>query len=526
MAKPVYALVLFLVCASAGLAQNPAPPAANSASAGDNPAVQSRMNDLLGRISSLPPEYKADLGFTIMDAAPRLLSPAQKRSLLDDIFHSAVRSHYPYRLTEVSSQGGRARAEASLLQASRLDTLDIQAGVVERALPQTPQLASHLFEEIKPNEDRASCMNTSVEDVSAFYVTAAKVIADKRIRSLSAEDKNAYLFSLVTNMRVPAEIAPLAKLVTEASLPADQLSQVEGAFVSALSAITASDREMAAAEEGGNLTEAINQLSVRLAQSGVDPGRLLAAYRGFLVRNLTPESCADQSLDRAEVARNFNALLPNPPASSPDLAPLTAAELASESRGVSAPDQALPYNDRVMAKLERIAKERSVRFDEEKHTGQPSTMLPASSDEDEDDVIKYALAIEPAGAECPFCDFVVKAALLHALVSYSPSGSQLEKAANAQVDFLSFNEMEKNNPVAWLHFLKELINVSAKPKDAATAALVGSAKDGSMLPWAVPSDEAGAVRKILRGSSDSVVSAYLATGDLLHLGAITPARGQ
>src|ERR1017187_3580869 len=144
MLKSILALQLLLLCATVGSAQESAPDPTVSST-----PPQRRFDVLLDRVSSLPPEYKADLGFTILDAAAASLSPAQRRSLLDDIFHSAARSHYPYGLAQASAQILHPDLVAGLLGNSKLDSLEIQTRTIERALPLTPQFASQLFEEMK-----------------------------------------------------------------------------------------------------------------------------------------------------------------------------------------------------------------------------------------------------------------------------------------------------------------------------------------------------------------------------------------
>ena len=345
MRPHILSLLFFLLCATVGLTQESAPK-----STADPTLDQKEDTGPLGPHLVAPSGIQGRLGFAVLDAVPASLSPAQKQSLLDDIFHSSTRSHYSFSLTDASSQKHNDLV-ASLLTNSRLDTLDIRAQTVERALLSTPQFAGQLFEEMKLAEDRASCIDANVENVSTFYTTAAKIIEDQRITAVFGEDKDYYLLSMIANMKTPAEIAPLAELITRVPLTGDQLGQVEGTFDSALNKITASDREMTAEEEDGNLTRAIKQLSLRFAQSGVYSGRLLAAYRSFLVRSLTPESCSDRSLDRAVVARDFNALLPTPQSASPDLGPLTAGQLESASRGAPAKGHNAPINEQMMAKL-------------------------------------------------------------------------------------------------------------------------------------------------------------------------------
>lgn len=507
---PKLILVLqLLVLAAAGLAQESAP----GRTVNSTPE-QKRLGVLLDRVSSLPPEYKADLGFTILDSAAAALSAAQRQSLLDDIFHSAARSHYPYGLTQAAAQV-HSDMVASLIGNSQLDTLEIQTRVIERTLPVQPQLAGQLFEEIKLKEDRASCAEANVEDVSPFYRTAAKIIEDRRIAAVFGQDKQSYLSSLVASMKIPAEIAPTAELIAGASLTADQLGQIEGIFDAALNQITASDREMAAAEEDGNLTHAIDRLSSKFAQSGVYSGRLLAAYRSFLVRSLTTEGCSDYSLDRAAIARGFNALVPSSLAASPDLALLSAAQLEPQSKGVSAARQTVPNNEPVMTKLYRIAAAQAKASTEVYRNGQPSAIVPESSDVD--DVIQYVVSLQPAADECPVCDFEAKGAMLTVLIQLLPPGSELEKVVYADLDYLSLNDMQKDNPVAWLHLLKKLINAGRKMNDETKNALIARARKDTLTPLDIPSPAAPEIRELLRRSSDPIISTYTLADDLLHL---------
>lgn len=128
--KLILVLQLSLLSATVGSAQGSAPdPILKSTQ------EQKRFDVLLDRVSSLPPEYKADLGFTILEEAATLLSPAQRRSLLDDIFHNAVRSHYPCGLTQASAQVLHPDLVVGLLGNSKLDALEIQTGTIESALP-------------------------------------------------------------------------------------------------------------------------------------------------------------------------------------------------------------------------------------------------------------------------------------------------------------------------------------------------------------------------------------------------------
>jgi hypothetical protein len=494
---------------------------ANPISARDMSPSEKGLAALLDRVSGLPAEYKADLGFAIIDANPNALSPARKRDLLDDIFTSAANAHYPNMVSDAARQADSLSHQTVLtLARNRSDALDIQTRAIEHALPSTPQFAKHLFEELSLGGVRASCKDATVENVSAFYVTAKRIIQDKRIKTVFKQDKAQFLQSLASNMRVPAQIAPLATLITQVSVSPVQLEQIEGIFVSSFGTITASDREMTAAVERSNLTNAIKALSDKLTQSGISSVPLLAAFRGFLLRGLTQEICADHSLDRAEMAKQFNDLLPSASPESSDVSPLSATHLTAKSTGASAFEETVPpLNEQLLPQLRRIGAAYRARIAEEYRLGHAGTI--ESEPSDVEAVVQYAISLEP-GDKCPVCDFYSKGTLFMILLDILPAGAQLERAINAEVDYLSSNPVQKDNPPAWLAIFNELINASRKPNDEAKAALAAEAKKGAaMTLWGTPSPEAIVIRKSLRRLSDPVIAAYMSADDQLHLPYLT-----
>jgi hypothetical protein len=512
--KSIRVLLFVLLCAGIGVGQLINPRQASDKS----PSVKS-LDALLDRVSGLPAEYKADLTFAVIDANPSSLSAARKRALLDDVFHSAVGAHFPYYLVDTAHHHQGRAPSVSYLMGSALftlhsDSLDIQTRAIERALPLVPQFATHLFEELNVSEVRASCKDPAVVDLSAFYNTAAKIIEDKRIKTVFKQEKDIYLQSLTSGMRVPAQIAPLANLIAHASRSPEQLGQVEMAFVSSLGTITASDREISAAEKWDHtLTSAIGSLSTRLAQSGISSEPLIAAYRGFLVRSLTPERCADNSLDRAEIAKAFNTLLLNKTPESSNMSPLSDNQLSPKSTGDTASDEIVPFNEQLAPQLARISAAHEVRVAEQYRLGQSPTVEP--EDSDVEDVVRYVTSQEPSGAECPVCDFGSKNSLLMHTIELLPAGHQLERLINAEVEYMSFNAIEKDNPTAWLFYFNKLINISRKTTDKDAVALTAQAQKGQQ-PWWLPSPEASVIRDSLRKSSDPIIATYMSAEDLLH----------
>jgi hypothetical protein len=490
----------------------------------DKGPSEKRLDALLDRVSGLPAEYKADLSFSIIDANPSSLSPARRRAALNDVFHSAGSAHYPYRATEAAGHlhaDTLSHVTSNMLSMLKLDTLDIRTRSVERALLSSPQFAAQLFEKVNLPEVRASCKDATVEDISPFYITAKAIIEDTHVKTLFRQGKASYLRTLASNIRVPAQIAPLANLIADAHLSPESLRDAVAVFVVSLGTITASDREMTAAEEGGHLTQAIESVVATLTQSRISSEPLLAAYGDFLRRSLTQERCADYSLDRSELARRFNALLPATTVDSSSVSRLSIDQLSPKAMGDSAPYEIIPFNEQLMPKLQRIFAAHKARFAEEYRSGQPGTIEPEASDVDE--VVRYAISIEPGGVACSVCEFDSKAFLFMSLVDILPAGAQLERAINAESDYLSFNTMQNDDPIAWLALFRHLVNDGRKPTEKVTAALTAEAKKGG-IPWGLPSPEADVIRSRLHGSADPIMAAYMLTDDLLHLPYLTMAQ--
>jgi hypothetical protein len=484
--------------------------------------LKNSISSLVDRISGLPPEYKADLGFAIIDANLNAFPSGRKRALIEDIFESAAGARYPYMVLEAAGYEHHdtlSHVTRNLLGRLRLSTLDIQTRAIDRALPSTPQLAKTLFEEMSPPEVRASCKVADVEDVSAFYEIATKIVEDERIRNVFGQDKGSYVLGLATSMRIPAQIGPLGTLINRISLSTVQLNQIGNAFISSLSGITASDREMTAAEEGNGLTSVIGSLSLKLTHAGISSIPLLTAYRDFLVRNLTQEACGDYSLNRAEIAARFNTLLPEK--TQPDLTPLSEAELKPQKTGDAAPFQLISFDPQVMKKVQRIRRVHDASVVEESRMHGTTSTEPDAADIE--DVVKYAVSAAAKESECPVCDFEAQAHVFSMLVDILPSGNELERVIGAEVNYLSFNPMESDDPVGWLWEFKNLLNISRKPKQAAIRDLLAETKKRpEMVPWGLPNPEAGVIRDMLHGSTDQTIAAYVLADDLLKTSYLTP----
>lgn len=183
---------------------------------------------LLDRISALPVEYEADLTFTVFDASPSSLSLKRRKVLLEDVFQSAGDAHYAFPLVDAAHHPDSVSHQIeNTFALLKLDSLDIQTGVILRALPSMPQLARHLFEQLNMDEVRSYCKDATVIDVSSYYRTAALLMEDRRLKTLAyGQPKAQFLRGVASNIRFAAQIAPLAGLISEVHLSDDELQQI------------------------------------------------------------------------------------------------------------------------------------------------------------------------------------------------------------------------------------------------------------------------------------------------------------
>jgi hypothetical protein len=472
---------------------------------------------LLARVAKVPPEYKADIGFTIVDlASPSLLSPERRLSLLRDIARSSGAARRPTMVRYAAAfRDGEPLSEMETKQVAfnKLDTLDISARALDRSLASAPKLSQKIFDGMSPKASRSSCNNPTVEDVAAFYVSAEKILNESRIHSISGQDKFKYLENLVAHMDAPEQIGPLASLLADLPLTGVQLQDLADRFILSINSITASDREMVALTENGQITEAIRNFSYKLIQSKNSASSTLSAYRSFLLRSLTHEACADRTSDRDTVAAEFNSL--------PDVAPLSKEELSAHFKGRMAADE-LPLTDMdAWAAIRTISKQRRNALAENYRYG--GAVLDTNESPAEKEAVNYAVFPRHFDNQCPACEFVEQTGVFMALTSCLPKGSNLQRVVDAEVNLLSLNAIEHNDPVIWITPFKELLNLgrtrNAQPDADMKAAIMS---DGGI--WEAPSTGAIEIRQMLRRSSDPIIATYVLTDDVLDSPYLTPTQ--
>jgi hypothetical protein len=476
------------------------------------------VRNLATSISTLPAEYKADLTFQLLDSDAGTLTEKEKRALLEDVFDSASNARFPFPIVDAARHRmGLSQVVEIQLKLGGLDTLDIQTNVVRRLLPTAPRAALRLFEQITFTLDHEpACADARVANVDAYYKTLGMLLEDKRV--LAGRDNMssaAALLSVAPAMASPVQLAPMARLLTTASLNAGDFESATAGFVAAVSKMKATDREMTAIESDGQLSDAIAALGRKMTDAGLAEAGLLAAYRSFLVRSLSSGYCEDHTLDRQQLAKRFRStFLQEKRAGNEGVKALSAEELKGEHpEGSAVDEQVIPVNTNLSPQLNRIADVYAANQSLWRRTGNVGATEPESSDVE--DVLRFIVAPATGESDCAVCEFEGKETLFIALVSNLPRGRLLQRTIHQDIEYVLANSpIEDKDPSCWLKVIKNLINISRVASQDDNAKIREVMKTG-LTPILIPNADGPAIKAALLQSNDRIISAYMQAESVL-----------
>jgi hypothetical protein len=203
-------------------------------------------------------------------------------------------------------------------------------------------------------------------------------------------------------MNAPVEIVPVARMIVDNLSHAD-LERPAQAFVSSLSALTATDREMSVIEISGQLSQAIGDLAHKMSDAGISNVSLLTSYHDFLIRSLSVQQCTDSSINRHAVATRFNALIAQ--ASRNDesaVSMLVDEQLRSRSTASPSAEAQMPLAKAIAPQLLRLMDVSAANTLQQYRLGKPGVLQPDNSDVQE--IINFMLSIHPMN---PLAHFVI-----------------------------------------------------------------------------------------------------------------------
>jgi hypothetical protein len=409
-------------------------------------------------VEFVPPEFSADALLRVA-ASGRLQDAAWKTELLERAFDQSGLARQLVRRRVIRSETGFLELGLSRAEMSsrgfdqQLDRLSLQSRTVREMLRLDKDKALEMFQTIiLPRFDPRTCADALVDDVSGYYETLAQV-ADSAFN----DEKRHRLHVELLNHRVramssPVEIAAIAKTLSSVNLTGQELGLLAGNFAAAFERINPDDRSFSFVLP--SIDREVRQFIGRLRAKGISTEALIAAYRQYVIKNLTGKRCAD-STKQADVLKavigSFNRNL----ASDTDarLAPL---ELDQIKPGqVEGEANLEPFFDD--AELDRgfeqfmdlvLGKERAFtnKGFEPLSSAQKDTVEWRTRF---DDFLHQVDELKPAVGEPEYRYFYRKAAAMTALLRTTPPGPERDKLMRQAVTFLAGSTFRQESPLEW-----------------------------------------------------------------------------
>jgi hypothetical protein len=247
----------------------------------------------------LPAEFAADSLIRI--AALEQTPKPEKVDLLRLAYESASGAQYPVKIRPavIGNSGGPAFLNRASLQ--DLDGLTLRLRAIEALSPLDPGKARELFQQLPPLElPPGTCAQNQAYDVALFYRVLGKIGSEAAPRFLDR-----YLAAIAS----PAQVAPAARMLSQAALADAPFRTAVTAFTAALQKIGPDDRSftLSSATTGPAILALLDACRAR----GVPPILVLDAYRAYLVGHLSGERCEDNALTQSN-AMNVATGLPAP----------------------------------------------------------------------------------------------------------------------------------------------------------------------------------------------------------------------
>ena len=237
------------------------------------------------------PELAAD---ALIRVAERTELPSGRRiELLEQAFRLATVSSHPYRRRSALGSARGPAGYADRAYSLEIDTLSLQARAVEGLLSLDPRKARQRFEDISAIQlPSVTCEEFLVYDVHRFYEVLGEVAASSFTAKEAKEGEPVkFLARYIGVISSPAQVGPVARLLTTAPVADAGFQVLTTAFASALTRIAGDDRSFTfAAEDTGESIRVLAELS---RQRQLSPAVVIGAYRSFLVNHLGGKRCEE-----------------------------------------------------------------------------------------------------------------------------------------------------------------------------------------------------------------------------------------
>lgn len=231
-----------------------------------------------------PAEFAADALIRVASSAK--LDTRARVKLLTEAFERAAEAQHPLRMRGSITRPGSSGGFLERAYQQEIDALSLRLRAVHDMLPLDSGKASKLFFGIpRPTVPSVRCEDSVVYNVDLYYegLDAIAKLGHHNVAKLLKER--------VRGVTSPAQIAPVARLLTSVGLNDADLRSFTGSLASSLGEIGADDRPFTyyAAATGPAIAGLVEELKRR----HLSPLPLAEAYRRYLVNHLSGERCAD-----------------------------------------------------------------------------------------------------------------------------------------------------------------------------------------------------------------------------------------
>ncbi len=250
-----------------------------------------QLNDFIDEVRGLPAEFSGDLLLKLVEGG-KVLESKSKVDLLEEVFRNSRDAQNPLkRIDLIGSEADSRSGYLSYALDLRMDTLSLQLRVIKQVLQVDKVKAREMFNQIKsPKLKPLTCEDMTVYDLKEFYEVFGQVIksafSDEEVRK---EEPLNFLIDNMQNVDSPLQVNPTLKLIAGTNLPPSQLQILINVFAERLDKLSVDDRAF-----GSNWRESAQSLrdvvDICIAKR-IITGKLLSAYRGYLVNHLSASRC-------------------------------------------------------------------------------------------------------------------------------------------------------------------------------------------------------------------------------------------
>lgn len=423
---------------------------------------------------SQSPEIAADALITIVESG-KLKSISLKRQLLEEAFTLALQARHTAKIRYTGATDTALAYRYNALQFN-LDKISLQSRALKTLLKiDAPKARQLFFNDVGDLSltPRGCEETTSYYDVAEYYEIALAIFNTAFTpKERSAPGFFYILNPLIENMRSPAQVDPMAKMLVDLKLTSQQLSLVSVAYTQALAKIDSDDFTFRVAIS--NSTEIRDLIKSLERATAVSTSELVNAFRAYTLRQLNGSVCSDGVRLNTQNPQISKYLLPGYISSlNRDVLkekPIDATEIQPEKIVGATPPYFYWNSKKSSEKLNGI---RRLLY---KSDGTEFTSELKHKPEWRADLDKYLaeFAMWDEGDERTRADFVSQKSILFLglIEDVAPDGSTREDILKEYALFLNRNELRGDNHLQWIYHIRTLLQMLERLKGANQAQMI------------------------------------------------------